>query len=325
MLLVESMIDKENMLDVLGRFQEQCKEAINIARKAKIRIKGKITNVIVCGMGGSGIAADLAKALEKNIPIFVCKDYKLPSFANKGSLVFIVTYSGETEETLSCYLDAKRKRANIVVITSSERLARREKNSILIPSGYLPRLALGYLFLPVAVMLQKFKLIPAQDFAEALRIIVPRACSKEGFMVSKEIKNRIVLIYSSPSFAGIPYRIKTMINENAKLPAFAGTIPEINHNEMVSLKRYPKKFCILLIRDSTDHPQIKKRMEILKRLIKKKADVAEFTLKGKSLLAKLLHAAYVCDYVSYYLALMYKEDPTPLTMVAEFKEKLKEK
>jgi len=319
------MIDKENMLGILEQFPEQCKEALKIARKAKIRVKGKITNIIICGMGGSGTAAGLAKTLEKKIPITVVKDYKTPSFADKNSLVFIVTYSGETEETLSCYADAKRKKANIVVITSNDKLAKREKNTILIPHGMMPRLAIGYLFLPIVIILQKYKLIPGQDIAGALRAIVPKLCSREGFMVSKHLKNKMILIYSSPAYEALAYRLKTMINENAKQAAFANTIPEISHNEIMGLKKQPKKFQILLIHDKADHPQIKKRMEILKRLIRKKAGVAEFNIKGKSPLAKLLHAVYVGDFISYYLALMHKEDPTPIPFIEDFKEKMGER
>ncbi len=319
------MIDKENMLGILEKFPEQCKEAVKIARNAKIKVKGKITNIIICGAGTSGAAAGLAKALEKKIPITVVKDYKTPLFADKNSIVFIVTYSGETEETLSCYADAKRRNANIVLITSNEKLAKREKNSILIPSGMIPRLAIGYLFLPIVVILQRSKLIAGQDIAGAQRAIVPKMCSREGFMVSKHLKNKMVLVYSSPANEAVAYRLKTMINENVKQAAFANTIPEITYNEIMGFKKQPKKFQILLIHDRADHPHIKKRMEILKRLIRKKAGVAEFNVKGKSPLVKILHAVYVGDYISYYLALMNKEDPTPTGLIDEFKEKISER
>ncbi|MBW2992994.1 hypothetical protein KY317_00280 [Candidatus Woesearchaeota archaeon] len=319
------MIDKDDMLSILNQFQEQCKEAVKIARKAKIRIKGRITNIVLCGVGCSGTAAGAAKALEKKIPISVIKDYKTPSYVDKNSLVFILTCSGTAEETQSCYADAKRKKANIVVVTSNEKFAKKEKNTILIPGGILPRLSFGYMFLPIVVVLQKYRLIPNQDFAEALRIIVPKICSREGFMISKLLRNKMLLIYSSPDFEAIAYRIKLMVNENAKQAAFANTIPEISYSEIISLKKQTKKFQILLITDSADHPQIKKRMEVLKKIIRKKANVTEFPIKGKSLLAKLLYSVYVGDYLSYYLALMYKEDPTPTGLIEDFKEKMKQR
>ena len=119
--------------------------------------------------------------------------------------------------------------------------------------------------------------------------------------------------------------MKTQINENAKQPAFCGVFPEMNHNEINGFKKVAKKLYVVMLRDKKDILNIKKRMDISKKIIKEKTKVTELHIKGKSLLARMLWTFYISDYASYYLALMNKEDPTPIPVIEELKKRLKGK
>jgi glucose/mannose-6-phosphate isomerase len=313
------------MLGVLNAFPEQCRKAVKLARKVKVR--GKFSNIIVCGMGGSGIGGELLKPFAKYIPVFSHHDYGLPSFVDKNSLVFIVSYSGDTEETLSAYAEAKKRKATVVAITSGGKLAEKEKKAIIIPSGFQPRAAIGYLFLPILVVLSNSGLIVSQTQAisEALNSMHPKQHSKEAFMLAKKLKDKIPIFYASNELAAVAYRMKTQVNENAKQPAFYHVFPEMDHNEINGFKSLGKKLITVFIRDNKDFMSIRKRMAITKTLIKDKADAVDVNVKGKTLLARILSTIYIGDFASYYLALMNGEDPAPVPIIAELKKRLKGK
>jgi glucose/mannose-6-phosphate isomerase len=322
--------DKSNMLDKLNNFRNQIKEAFKIAKKARLPkiTRPKISNIIVCGMGGSAAGGLLLKSFEKDKPIFVVRNYYLPKYAGRNSLVFCVSYSGDTEETLSAYNEAKKRKATVVAITSGGKLAEKEKkNIILIPGGYQPRIAAAYTFIPLLIALSRYKLIPNQDNAvrEAIRILVPKSTSKEAFMITKPLNSRIPVIYASADLEGAAYIFKTQINENSKQPAFYHVLPEMNHNEINGFKKQAKKLHVLMIMDKKDDIMIKKRMAITRQIIRQRTGVTEMPTKGTSLLARILYIVYIAMYSSYYLALMNKVDPTPVPVIQELKKRLKEK
>jgi glucose/mannose-6-phosphate isomerase len=320
--------DKENMLDKLNKFRDQVEKAFKIAKKAKLPEinKKKVSNIVICGMGGSAAGGLLVKSFVKNIPVFVNRNYDLPKYVNRNSLVFVVSYSGNTEETLSAYNEAKKRKATIIAITSGGKLAEKErKKAIIIPSGYQPREALGYTLIPALVALSRYRLMPNQDNAvrETIRALVPKTDSKEGFMLAKKLLNKIPVFYASDNMAGVAYICKTLTNENVKQPAFYNVFPEMNHNELNGFKRNAKKLHVVMIKDKKDHIRIKKRMEIAGKIIKEAAGITELPTKGKSLLARMLHTLHIAMYASYYLALMNKTDPTPVPVIEEFKLRLK--
>jgi len=320
--------DKENMLEKLDSFRIQIEEAFKIAKKAKLpKInKNKINNIVICGMGGSSAGGLLVQSFVKKIPVFVNRNYDLPKYITKNSLVFVVSYSGDTEETLSAYNEAKKRKANIIAVTSGGKLAEKEKKkAIIIPKGYQPRIALGFTFIPLLVVLSRYRLIANQDNAvrETIRSLVPKSNSKEGFMLAKKLFNKIPVFYASDNMHGVAYICKTLTNENAKQPAFCNVFPEMNHNEINGFKKNAKKLHIVMIKDKKDHIRIKKRMEIISKLIKESTGISELPTKGKSLLARMLHTLHIAMYTSYYLALMNKTDPTPVPIIQDLKARLK--
>ena len=314
--------DKGDMIDVLEDFPNQCKEAVLLAKGVKV--KGKFSNICVCGMGGSGIGGELIKGFIKNIPVFNHHDYGLPKYINKKSLVIVVSYSGNTAETLSAFTEAKKRKAKVISITSGGKLAEKDRKAVLIPSGLQPRAAIGYLFVTMLSILSNNKVIPNQSkaIAELFRILNVKETRKKAFMLAKKMNKKIPVFYASEDLEAVAYRMKTQVNENAKQPAFSHVIPEMNHNEINGYKNQGKKLIAIFIKDKKDSKEIKKRMEINKSLIKSSTSVYDVDVKGKSLLARVLSTIYIGDFASYYLALMNKEDPTPVPLITELKKRL---
>ena len=318
-------IDKENMLQVIKDFPKQCREALELPKG--ISVQGEIKNIVVTGMGGSAVGGDLLKIClsKEKIPVYVNRDYKVPNFVNENSLVFVVSYSGNTEETLSAYKDAHNKKARIIGITSGGKLADECDKVIKIPSGLQPRAALGYLFFPVLGILHNTNIVRVknQDVNEMLDILKEtNNFDEEGEALSKKLKEKIPIIYASEKLAAIAFRWKTQINENAKMPAFYNVFSEMNHNEIAGYQGMNRKFTAILIRDKNDNDRIKKRMDICKEIMEERIDVEEVHTQGKSLLARLFSTIYLGDFVSYYMAILNRVDPSPVDIIEGMKRKL---
>ena len=318
--------DKSNMLEVLDNFPKQCKDALTLAKG--MTAKGEITSVVICGMGGSAIGGDLLKVYANSIklPVFTIRDYKVPEFVDNYTLVFAVSYSGNTEETLSAFHDAKSKRANIIAVTSGGELSKSAEKVIRIPSGLQPRAAIGYLFFPMLGVLYNSNLIDVKntDLNETLSLLNSKEEIKaKAELIAKKIQGKIPLIYSSELLKPIAYRWQTQINENAKCPAFHSAFSEMNHNEINAVRAMERnKFLAILLRDENDHPKIKKRMDVCKKIMERFIDVEEVQIKGSSLLARMFYTIYLGDYASYYLALRERVDPTPVEIIEWMKKQL---
>ena len=318
-------IDKENMLEVIKNFPDQCSEALSLPKG--ISVPGEIKNIVVAGMGGSAVGGDLLKIYlhDSEIPVYVNRDYKVPSFVNEESLVFAVSYSGNTEETLSAYRNAYEKRAKIIGITSGGKLADECDKVIKIPSGLQPRAALGYLFFPMLGILHNTKIVRVknQEINEMLNILKDiDKFNEEGEALSKKLKEKIPVVYASEKLGAIAFRWKTQINENAKMPAFYNVFSEMNHNEIAGYQGMDRKFTAIMIRDKNDNERIKKRMDICKEIMEERVDVEEVHTQGDSLLARMFSTIYLGDFVSYYMAIWNRVDPSPVHIIENLKRKL---
>jgi len=318
-------LDSYNMLQVIKDFPKQCREALDLPRG--ISVSGEVTSIVVCGMGGSGVGGDLLKTYlhETKIPVFVVKDYKVPEFVDKYTLVFAVSYSGNTEETLSAFRDAKAKGAKIIGITSGGRLAEECAKAIKIPSGLQPRAALGYLFFPMLGVLHNSDIVDVKnpelnEMLSALKNV--QQFNDEGEALAKKIREKIPIVYSSQLMEPVAFRWKTQMNENAKMPCFYNVFSEMNHNEIAGYKGMDRKFVAVLLRDKKDNERVRKRMDICKELMEQRSNVEEVKIKGESLLARMISGIYLGDFVSYYLAMWNRVDPTPVEIIEDMKKKL---
>lgn len=320
-------IDASNMLKVIEDFPQQCRTAIELPKG--MSVSGKIDKIVVAGMGGSAVCGDLLKIYmhEHKIPVFVVRDYKVPNFVDEKTLFFAVSYSGNTEETLSAFEDANKKNAKIIAVTTGGQLGVLAKKVIKIPTGLQPRAALGYLFFPVLGVLSNSGIIDVESnkIDEMLSILSKTDDFKIiGERLAKKIQNKTPIVYSSELFGAVAYRWKTQLNENSKSAAFHHVFSEMNHNEIVGYQSMNKNdFTTIFIRDKFDNERIKKRMDVTKEIISTRVDVEEIFTRGEHLLSRLFSGIYYGDFVSYYLALANKIDPTPVNVIENLKKRLK--
>lgn len=320
-------IDNFNMLKVIEEFPQQCKTALELAKG--MSVSGKVDKIVVAGMGGSAIGGDLLKTYthNSNIPIFVVRDYKVPDFVDENTLVFAVSYSGNTEETISAFESAAKKKAKVVAVTSGGVLGSQAKKVIRIPSGLQPRAALGYLFFPVLGVLvnSNFVDVKGSELTEMLDVLSKIEQFKTvGERIAKKIGQRMPIVYASEMLSAVAYRWKTQFNENSKSAAFYHVFSEMNHNEIAGYQAMNRSdFITLFIRDKDDNDRIKKRMDITKEIISSRVDVEEVFTKGEYLLSRLFSGIYYGDFASYYLAIANRVDPTPVTVIENLKKKMK--
>lgn len=338
--------DQGKMFDALWSLPEQCEEALAIGHRSLIPEDfASISNIVVTGLGGSAIGGDFLRLLvnEKiTVPVIVNRDYKLPKFINNKTLLFAVSYSGNTEETLSAYEQAAAQRAKIIALTNGGKLkALAEKDGtpvIVVPAGISPRAATGYLLIPVLAVLEKLGLIDnlTSDFNEMISLLkdlreklAPESPeeSNRAKQLARRVFDRIPVIWSaSGNTEVVSMRWKGQINENGKAPAYWNIFPELNHNEIVGFEEPQellKKLEIIILRDKHDHPRVQKRMEVTKEVIKDKVSgVNEVWSTGESKLARLFTLTYIGDYLSVYVASMYGIDPTPVKNIDYLKNKL---
>ena len=319
-------IDQSNMLGVIDDFPNQCKDALSVPKG--ITVKGEIDSIVVCGMGGSAIGGDLLKSYlsSSKIPVIVNRDYSIPEFVDENTLVFAVSYSGNTEETLSSFSEAKKKRAKIIAITTGGELSKIADKVVKIPAGLQPRAAIGYLFFPMVGILYNSNMVDVKntDLNEMLALMNDKENIKaKAQELSKKIQGKTPIIYSSELLRPVAYRWQTQINENAKYPAFHSAFSEMNHNEINAFSAMDRsRFTAIFLKDVNDHPRIKKRMEICKQVMERKVDVHEVEIKGSSLLARMFSTIYLGDYTSYYLAMRERVDPTPVQVIEWLKKQL---
>jgi glucose/mannose-6-phosphate isomerase len=320
-------IDSQEMLKIIEGFPQQCKTALELPKG--MSVSGKISNILIAGMGGSAIGGDLLRLYMHNskIPVFVVRDYKVPNFVDETSLVFAVSYSGNTEETISAFEDAQRKKAKIVAVTSGGQLGAMAKKVIKIPSGLQPRAALGYLFFPALGVLNNSGIVDVKG--KEIEELLENLSTTENFKtvgerIAKKIGLRTPLVYASEALSAVAYRWKTQFNENSKVAAFYHVFSEMNHNEIAGYQNINKSdFIAIFIRDKFDDDKIKKRMDVTKEIISTRVDVEEVFTKGEHLLSRLFSSIYYGDFVSYYLAIQNRIDPTPVTVIENLKKKLR--
>ncbi len=338
-------IDRGDMLNILERFPQQCEEAVKIGQGISLPEGYKrVEKIVITGLGGSAMGGDILSSYladELNLPIYVNRDYALPSFVDERSLVVVMSYSGNTEETLSAYRTAVERKAKIVGITSGGKLLDLCRDSgnpaAVVPGGLPPRTALGYLFFPALMTIRKLSFIKdkAEEIDEAICLLRELAveysvasASNPAKALARDIHEKLPIIYSASKRLGaITTRWRTQINENSKSLAYNHVFPEMNHNEIVGWGGGPrdvvKNLAVVILRDRDDYDRIKRRIEITKEVIvRDPATISEVYSKGNGLLARLFSLIYLGDFVSFYLACLYGVDPTPVERIATLKREL---
>ena len=339
-------IDKSDMLGAVAGFPEQIKESKKIVDSSVVGSIFKIDNIVISGMGASSISGDIIQSYFRDkidIPIFVNRQYDLPKWANKNTLVISQSYSGNTEETLSTFKHACQKRCKIIGISSGGKLQelceKREIPHIKMPTGLQPRAATGYSLFLTLYTLKKSGIIKI-DFESEVKEAISVTnnmrnhnkkdiIEKENFskQLAKKIFNTIPQLYGFGIYTPIAKRWCTQFNENSKIICRYDEVSECNHNDIVGWSMNPdatKNFtCILFRDDDYESIYIKKRLDFMKNLFDDVAgNVLEIRPQGKKRLAKMMYAMYLGDFISCYLAILRKIDPTPVDAITELKNEL---
>jgi glucose/mannose-6-phosphate isomerase len=297
-------------------------------------------------MGGSAIGGELLKDYIRataSVPIEINREYHLPKYANKRSLVILASYSGDTEETLSSLLDAVNRKCMIFCLSSGGnliRLAEMLKVPYLqVRSGMPPRAALPHMLMPLLKCMEQINMIPKnlKEFSETTKVLEKisdeNAPSKiAGDNTAKKLalnlNDVMPVIYGFGLYRGVALRFKQQFNENAKVPGKWEYFSELNHNETMgweNAKQFAKYYSVILVRDEAEPQEIRSRIETTKTLMLPSiSKISEIWAQGKGNLAKILSTILVGDFASVYLALLRNLDPTPVDTVTIMKERIEE-
>lgn len=336
-------------LDIWGAtasLPEQIEDAASrVTALPGLPMKHQVENVVVMGMGGSGIAGDVLLAVAAPfmaVPVTVTKSYNIPAFVSPGTLVFAMSFSGNTEETIEAFQIAHEQGANIVVVTSGGELARLAKEAgcpiAPVPSDIpQPRAAIGAMAVPPLVILEDMGLFPGASHwielaVEQLKRRRDQIASSgnPAEVLAEELFKKLPIITSSASLgAAAAMRWKTQINENVKAPAFFSVYPENCHNEITGWEVWPEDakdhMAMVALRHDSEHPQVSRRFEIAREILDGKlSKYLEFRAEGEGDLAQLMDLVIVGDFVSLYLTQAEGLDPGPVPILVELKRRLKE-
>ncbi len=338
-------IDKSGMWKRLLAFPSQCEKAKRFidGLEAPFYSEG-IENIVISGMGGSAAGGDiLISYLRENlkIPAIINRGYSLPIFVNEKTLTIIISYSGNTDETLSSLKYANEKGSKLIAITSGgiveEFCSRKSIPIIKIEGGGQPRESLGYIFIPLLILMEKMGFIEGQEAEiletiELLKILSkgysPESTENDAKRLALDIQGKIPLLYGVHGLTdSIAIRWKNQFNENSKIPAFYNVFPELNHNEIEGWDtnhEFGHNFFVIILRSENEAENISRQIELTKTiLIDRVGGMREVWGKGKSRLARIFSLIYLGDFVSYYLAILNGIDPTPIKNIERLKKQLR--
>ncbi len=310
-------------------FPIQLHEALIIGKNYRFISELKeFNNVVVTGLGGSGIGGSIVQnyVFDKlKVPFLVNKDYSLPAFINRKSLVIVCSYSGNTEETLMAMQQAIKKRATVVCITSggtvSEIANKKKLDCILVPAGMPPRSCLGYSLVQILFVLTHFGLIGNQFEKEIKKAIKhmkegENETRKKAMVIAKKLFGKTPVIYSAGNFEGVAIRFRQQLNENSKLLAWHGVVPEMNHNELVGWRDKAEDKAVVILRNSDDFDRVQKRIDINKKVIRKyTSNITEIYSEGKSYWEQAFYLIHLTDWVSVLLADLRELDATEVKVI----------
>jgi len=338
-------LDSLGMFEATSRLPEQVAAAVGAAQGLDgLPDKAYVENVVVRGMGGSGIAGDVMVAVAGPflpVPVTVVKSYDLPDFVGPGSLVFAISFSGDTEETVEAAGEAADAGASLVMVTNGGELRglAEEWGAPVVPVPDTipqPRAALGAMAIPPLVVLEDIGLFPGASQWVALAVDQLRRrrdeLLRDGNLaedLARRIGRTIPLVHAAQNLgAAAALRWKTQINENAKSPAFYAVYPELCHNEIAGWGQHGdvtrQVVTLVNLRHDAEHPQVVRRFDLVADVLREVVvDILEVRAEGEGDLAQLLDLVLVGDFVSLHMAAQQDVDPGPVPVLAQLKERLR--
>jgi glucose/mannose-6-phosphate isomerase len=324
------------MNDYINDFTNHLKDAINIANNTALTpCVNEIRNVLICGLGGSGIGGTIVNDIvspKAKIPITATKDYSIPNFVNEHTLVIANSYSGNTEETLYALQKCQAKGAEIAVITSGgglKNIAEEQNyNKLIIPSGQPPRAMFGYAFTELFYLLNHYGIIDdsfKSDFQKAIQLLDTEKSDiqNQAMDLAKKMYKQTPVIYVANGFEGVAVRFRQQINENSKMLCWHHVVPEMNHNELLGWRTNVNDLAVVYFRNKSDYERNQIRMDINKKVISKYTEnITEIWSKGNSLIENSLYHIHLGDWVSWYLSEMNNVDAIEIDVINFLKGEL---
>jgi len=332
--------DKSNLRSIILNSVKQVNAPLTFFNELRLT-RRSFNKILICGMGGSALMGDFFSyfqtagfaPLSPVIPISTHRSYDLPADADQNTLIICVSYSGQTEETLTAFTKAKDLNLEIAGLTCGGQLAEMLQKYrmpwVKIPQDNIPpRVSLGYQLAALVKILMAYGLIgsgASSALTSLPKKIIPAEFENQAKMLCVKLNQKIPVIYSSQDNQILARYWKISFNENTKIPAFYNSLPELNHNEMIGWTKNLGSFLIIFLQDKNDSPRIKKRTDITAELLRQQNLPIEFVeIFGADPLEKIFWALCFGNWLAYYLALFYDVDPTPVAMVEEFKKMMKE-
>ena len=335
------LIHERDGQDALGVAEKQWQQ-LKHDYQVDIHLDGEIKNVILGGMGGSALAANVFNSWPgARVPFEIVRDYDLPIYAGDQTLFIASSYSGNTEETLSTLAQAQERGCKIIVIAAGGKLEAIAQEKAYpfykIPAGFQPRMAVFYNFAALVQLFSKTDLIE-QGSLEQLREaaewlsqrqadFLPTVATNKNpaKQMALELMGKSPVIYAGPKLFPAAYKWKINMNENAKNVAWCNVLPEFNHNEFLGWTSHPndKPYAIVDLRSNLEHGQVQKRFEVSERLLSGMRPATHVVrAQGDNLLRQLLWVITLGDFVSLYLALLNGLNPTPVDLIEKLKKSL---
>ncbi len=336
-------LDTSNLRQMILESPNQFRTGFELAKE--IRVPGTFRAIMISGMGGSALPGNLFRIYlndlfraeqpeEQPLSVYQNRSYSLPPESFHQCLNFVCSYSGNTEETIASFEEILKNELPCIALSAGGKIEAMAKEhgvphvKLPIPyENFQPRVGTGYFFGAMFQILVNQGLV--RDMTEELlkeaEMLRERLPVLEGQAqgLATRIAGKTPVIYSTAKYKSVAMVWKIKFNENAKTPAFWNFFPELNHNEMVGWTLPQGKFFILMLRDTETHPQVLKRFEITAQLLRKQGiDVEVLDMEGGSVYSKVFTSIALGDFASYYLALEYGQDPTPVAMVEELKKLL---
>ena len=340
-----SDIDKSDMFKSIFDFPDHIKDSFIIGENISLnREYLDIKNIVIAGMGGSAIGGDVVRLLADHlikIPLLISRNYNLPNWVNEDTLVICSSYSGNTEETLSAFSQAQRKKAKIIAISTGGTLSEKIKDCnfdlISIPPGLQPRAAIAYSFIPLIFLLAKIEIIGSKIIGLIKNSIFEIEKIRERYSLESEenptfnlartIYNTFPIIYAEDNTTSIvATRWRGQLSENSKMLSFGNSLPEMNHNEIVGWENnseFLKNISIIWLSDNENYKRNLLRQVESNKIISNLSR-NEFFIKmdGKSKIERNLKLIHFGDWLSFWCAILHKTDPTPVLKIDQLKSKL---
>ena len=338
-------LDPDGMWERISELPQQCVDAWRLVESFQLpESYGQADNVVISGLGGSAIGADLARTLAQassSVPIAVVREYILPEYVDDRTLVIASSYSGNTEETLAALDEAIARGAKCVGVGTGGRLQQRCHDAgipfLRFDYKSAPRAALGYSLFCLAGVLYRAGLLPIAvgELQEAVQVMrawqqevapgVPTA-DNAAKQLAIRIHGHIPVVYGAGTLSEVARRWKGQLNENSKSWGFFEVMPELNHNAVLGYEnpgQLTDRMIVIMLRSQGDHPRVSVRFDVTAQILAQRHVPLETVwARGDSPLEQMLSIIHFGDYVSLYLAFLYRSDPTVIGAINYLKESL---